>query len=159
MVSSRNQRHAPKLAPSAFVPAGFHVENAIHDGAVTIITVRPTSKSSRCPTCTADAERIHSRYLRRLADLPLTGRQVRLVVIARRFRCDAASCRCAIFTERFSANILAPRARRTARLDCLVHHLSMARARDRQIRRRRHADESAERCAVKSDDLRRMPRP
>ena len=114
------------LRPSAFVPAGFHVENAIHDGAITIITVRPTSKSSRCPTCTADAERIHSRYLRRLADLPLAGRQVRLVVIARRFRCDAASCRRAIFTERFSADILAPRARRTARLDCLVHHLGLA---------------------------------
>ncbi|WP_292533931.1 hypothetical protein [Methylocystis sp.] len=32
------------------------------------------------------AERVHSRYLRRLADLPLAGRQVRLVVIARRFR-------------------------------------------------------------------------
>jgi len=114
------------LRPSAFVPPGFHVENAIHDGATTIITVRPTSKSSRCPNCAAIAERVHSRYLRRLADLPLSGQQVRLVVIARRFRCDAVSCRRAIFTERFSADVLAPWARRTARLDCLVHHLGLA---------------------------------
>ena len=39
------------LQPSAFVPPGFHVENAVHDGALTIITVRHTSKASRCPSC------------------------------------------------------------------------------------------------------------
>ena len=112
--------------PSAFVPPGFHVESAVHDGAMTVITVRHMIKTSRCPDCTAIAECIHSRYLRRLADLPLAGRQVRLVVVARRFRCDAAFCRRAIFTERFSADVLAPWARRTARLDCLVHHLGLA---------------------------------
>ena len=112
--------------PSAFVPPGFHVESAVHDGAMTVITVRHMIKTSRCPDCTAIAERIHSRFLRRLADLPLAGRQVRLVVVARRFRCDAAFCRRAIFTERFSADVLAPWARRTARLDCLVHHLGLA---------------------------------
>ncbi|PNG24182.1 ISL3 family transposase [Methylocella silvestris] len=114
------------LRPSAFVPPGFSVESAVHDGAMTVITVRHMSKSSRCPDCEAITERIHSRYLRRLADLPLAGRQVQLVVVARRFRCDATLCRRAIFTERFSADVLAPRARRTARLDCLVHHLGLA---------------------------------
>jgi transposase len=93
---------------------------------MTAITVRHMIKTSRCPDCTAIAERIHSRYLRRLADLPLAGRQVRLVVVARRFRCDATFCRRAIFTERFSTDVLAPWARRTARLDCLVHHLGLA---------------------------------
>jgi transposase len=63
------------LRPAAFVPAGFHVENAVQDGAITIITVRHTSKSSQCPGCATIAERVHSRYLRRLADLPLAGRQ------------------------------------------------------------------------------------
>ena len=114
------------LRPAAFVPPGFHVENAVQDVAITVITVRHTSKSSQCPGCATIAERVHSHYLRRLADLPLAGRQVRLIVIARRFRCDATSCRRAIFTERFSADVLAPWARRTARLDCLVHHLGLA---------------------------------
>jgi transposase len=63
------------LHPAAFVPPGFHVENAVQDGAITIITVRHTSKSSQCPGCATIAERVHSRYLRRLADLPLAGRQ------------------------------------------------------------------------------------
>jgi transposase len=114
------------LCPSAFVPPGFHVENAVQDGGITIITVRHTSKTSRCPNCAVIAERVHSRYLRRLTDLPLAGTQVRLVVIARRFRCDAAPCRRAIFTERFDVDVLAPWARRTARLDCLIHHLGLA---------------------------------
>ena len=114
------------LRPSAFVPPGFHVENAVQDGALTTITVRHASKTSRCPSCAATANQVHSRYFRRLADLPLAGQQVRLVVIARRFRCDVISCRRAIFAERFSADVLAPWARRTARLDCLVHHLGLA---------------------------------
>lgn len=108
------------------MPPGFHVENAVQDGALTTITVRHASKTSRCPSCAATADRVHSRYFRRLADLPLAGQQVRLVVIARRFRCDVISCRRAIFAERFSADVLAPWARRTARLDCLVHHLGLA---------------------------------
>ena len=66
------------LHPSTIVPPGFRVESAVDDGAVTIITVRHTGKSSSCPGCAADAERVHSRYSRRLADLPLGGRQVAL---------------------------------------------------------------------------------
>ena len=40
--------------PSAFVPPGFHVENAVHDGGITIITVRPTSKYKRMPELRGD---------------------------------------------------------------------------------------------------------
>jgi transposase len=51
---------------------------------------------------------------------------VRLVVAARRFYCDAVLCGRRIFTERFEAEVLAPWARRTARLDHIVHHLGLA---------------------------------
>ena len=47
-------------------------------------------------------------------------------VTARRFRCKTSSCRRSIFTERFGDDVLAPRARRTARLDDRVHHLALA---------------------------------
>jgi transposase len=102
------------LRPSALVPPGFDVVSAAGDGALTLITVRYGSKASPCPGCGARSERVHSRYLRRLTDLPLAGRPVRLVVVARRFHCDAASCGRRIFTERFSNGVLAPWARRTA---------------------------------------------
>jgi transposase len=78
------------LRPSALVPRGFDVESAVFDGTTTVITVRPTSGTSLCPGCGAGSKRIHSRYQRRLTDLPLAG-QVRLMVIARRFRCATVS--------------------------------------------------------------------
>jgi transposase len=60
------------------------------------------------------------------ADLPMAGWTVRLRLEARRFRCDAAGCRRRVFTERFDPEVLAPWARRTNRLDELVHHLAIA---------------------------------
>lgn len=114
------------LRPSALVPRGFDVESAVCDGAATVITVRPTSDTSLCPGCGASSGRIHSRYQRRLTDLPLAGRTVRLVVVARRFRCVTVMCGRRIFTERFNDGALAPWARRTARLDLVVHHLGLA---------------------------------
>ena len=71
------------LRPSALVPRGFDVESAFCDGATTVITVRPTSGKSLCPGCGAGSRRIHSRYQRRLTDLPLAGRQVRLMLSLR----------------------------------------------------------------------------
>jgi transposase len=61
-----------------------------------------------------------------VTDLPLSGRIVKLLVIARRFRCEAVLCGRQIFTERFTDGILAPSARCTARLDSIVHHLGLA---------------------------------
>ena len=114
------------LRPSALIPRGFDVESAICDGNTTVITVRATSDTSLCPGCGAGSKRMHSRYRRRLADLPLAGRMVQLVVAARRFRCDAVLCGQRVFTERFVEGILAPWARRTARLDYVVHQLGLA---------------------------------
>jgi len=84
------------------------------------------SDASLCPGCGASSGRIHSRYQRRLTDLPLAGRPVRLTVVARRFRCDTVLCSRRIFAERFDDGALAPWARRTARLDFVVHHLGLA---------------------------------
>lgn len=61
-----------------------------------------------------------------MTDLPLSGRTVQLLVIARRFRCDAVLCGRQIFTERFAEEVLAPSARRRARMESIVHHLGLA---------------------------------
>ncbi len=114
------------LRSSTLVPRGFIVDNTAIDDDVMLIAVRPTSKASFCPICGTGSERIHSRYQRRLADLPLVGKPVRLVIEARRFHCDALLCGRRIFAERFDGDILAPSARRTARLDHIVHHLGLA---------------------------------
>ncbi|RTL88444.1 transposase family protein [Ancylobacter aquaticus] len=85
-----------------------------------------SSTRSCCPGCGATSTRVHSRYTGRLADLPLSGRPVHLLIRARRFHCDGVLCPRRIFAERFDAQILAPWSRRTARLDCIIHHLGLA---------------------------------
>lgn len=114
------------LRPSALVPIGFVVESAAYDGTTTVITVRRASRSGDCPQCGTCSERMHSRYLRRVADLPLAGRPVRLLVLARRFRCRVDLCARRIFTERFEDGVLTPWGRRTGRLEHVIHHLGLA---------------------------------
>ena len=106
--------------------AGFVVESAFCDIETTVITVRPSQSFGSCPSCGTVSRRVHSHYRRRVRDLPLSGRTVELVIIARRFRCEAVVCGRQIFTERFAEGILAPSARRTSRLDGIVHHLGLA---------------------------------
>ena len=90
------------------------------------MVVQAKSQTSRCPDCGADTSRVHSRYSRQLGDLPLAGRPVRLILMARRFRCSMSTCKRQIFTERFNNGEVSPWARRTARLDLLVVHLGLA---------------------------------
>ena len=111
---------------SRLVPRGFVVADTASDGCDTSITVRATAKASTCPGCGTRSDRVHSRYRRRLADLPAAGRPMRLVVLARRFYCHVVLCGRRIFAERFDADVLAPWARRTARLEHIVHHLGLA---------------------------------
>ena len=81
---------------------------------------------AECPLYGARSRRIHSRYHRQVADLPSAGKQVRLRVITRRFVCEVPHCRRRIFAERFGDDVLPTRSRRTARLECIVHHLGLA---------------------------------
>lgn len=115
---------AAKFRSSSLVPDGFAVQEARVDEGVVVITVRSTGSGATCPGCGVEARRVHSRYIRSLADLPVSGRAVRLLVNARRFRCDEACCGRRIFVERTAA--LTPWSRRTARLDVLAHHLGLA---------------------------------
>jgi transposase len=115
-----------QLRSSSLVPPGFIVEHAEGDRAEVRLTLRHRAESSLCPECGTAARRIHSRYQRLLGDLPMAGLAVRLRLQARRFRCDAGGCRRRVFTERFAPAVLAPWARRTSRLDELVHHLAIA---------------------------------
>lgn len=114
------------LRPSALIPPGFTVEGASTLGTVTTIAVISASAASCCPVCGTASHRTHSRYVRKIADLPLAGHWVRLLATVRRFWCDAVRCGRRIFAERFADGALAPWARRTARLDGLVHHLGLA---------------------------------
>jgi len=89
------------------------------------LAARTTSAEVCCPVCGMLSRRVHSRYVRTLADLPWQGIPVTVRLHLRRFFCDAHSCERAIFAERLPG-VVAHYARRTERLDGLFTHVSFA---------------------------------
>ena len=69
----------------------------------------------RCPACSKSRVSYHSRYVRRLRDLPWQGRPVEIHLQTRRFRCRNQECAQKIFAERLPA-VAARKARETTRL-------------------------------------------
>jgi transposase len=79
------------------------------------VLVRSTPTASPCPLGATLAHRVHSHYVRTLADLPRASYRVRLQLRVRKWFCDHTPCRRRIFTERLPT-VAAPWARRTLRL-------------------------------------------
>ena len=75
------------LQRSSLVPSGFVVESAYFEGNKAVIAVRASGSVGLCPSCGTVSRRVHSRYRRRVTDLPLSGRIVQLLVIAPLRRC------------------------------------------------------------------------
>ena len=109
-----------------FTLAGLVVESVALENDAVRVFARSASASGICPLCAQWSDRVHSRYARRLADLPAHGRRVEMVVTARRFRCANVACRRRIFSERLDPDVAGVRGRRTVRLDGIVRHLGMA---------------------------------
>jgi transposase len=84
---------APDLRPIYPAPSDAAV-------AAVKIRLRWERRSSRCPLCGQPSGRVHSRYGRTVADLPLRGVPVILRVRARRIFCDNPTCKRKTFCER-----------------------------------------------------------
>jgi len=91
-----------------------------------LIVARPSAADAACPECGQRSSQVHSRYDRRLTDLPSHGRAVHLRIQVRRFRCATVSCPRRIFGEPLAESIAPRVARRTARLESVVHYLGLA---------------------------------
>jgi transposase len=116
--------------------------------------MQSTATAAACPLCGQSSTRPHSRYVRRLADLPCHDRPVRVHIEVRRFFCTNADCHRRIFAERLPA-VAGVHARTTVRLDkahCniglalggeagsrLAARLAMPTSADTLLRRVRHA--------------------
>jgi transposase len=116
----------PRRHHHSLLPPGLRIEHIEIGGMEIVAVARSRSATSSCPACCRVSTRIHSRYRRCLADLPAHGRRVWISLEVRRFRCGRSSCRRKIFAERFDDEITQPFARRTSRLQSIVHHLGLA---------------------------------
>src|ERR1700731_496261 len=89
-----------KTHTATLTPGGLAVDGVEIGAAKIIVMARPSTKVATCPECGAVSGRVHSRYRRRLIDLPAHGRIVEINVETRRFRCVGTGCRRRIFVQR-----------------------------------------------------------
>jgi len=106
-------------------PAAIHLDKIISGTESLTLVVAATRRCAECPKCGAASKRIHSRYVRTVADLPCHGIAVRLQLRTRRFRCNNDLCPQSIFCERLPS-VVARYARRTLRLTDVLELIAFA---------------------------------
>jgi transposase len=116
----------PNFQIASLVPNGLAVKNVSTDAQTMLFTARAANNGAGCPVCGLHPRRVHNRYIRRVSGLPCSGQRVWLRQVTRRLFCDARECHRQIFSERFGKPARPTRARKTARLDHIVHHLGLA---------------------------------
>ncbi|GHO87559.1 transposase family protein [Dictyobacter formicarum] len=103
----------------------FTIEQVMLEGDQVIILAQSQTVHALCPACAHPSSRVHSRYTRRLADLPWGGQSVRLVIQVRRFFCQQQTCSRKTFAETIPT--LAKRyGRRTIRLKEALEQFGLA---------------------------------
>ena len=107
-------------------PAGLLIEEVAIAPDRLLFRARCRAPAGQCPDCGRPSEQVHSRYERRLLDLPSHGRAVQMRVTVRRFRCAEPGCGRRIFAERLGDAVAVRSARRTSRLELIVRHLGIA---------------------------------
>jgi transposase len=89
------------------------------------IEASTTGGSGNCPGCGVTSARVHSRYLRRLVDSAIAGREVLVALQVRRFFCDHRGCQKRTFAEQV-AGLTVRHGRRTAPAQQTVQQVAMA---------------------------------
>jgi transposase len=89
-----------------------------------MMVLRSAGTEGRCPLCGRPSRRVHSRYSRRLSDLPWEGIPVRIELRVRRFFCGTEDCGQHIFTERLPKTVQRY-SRRTCRLSASLDLITL----------------------------------
>jgi len=79
-----------------------------------ILHVESTREEAKCPYCGKVSDRIHSHYERRLQDLPISGKKVRIVLRNKKYFCRNRTCPHKTFAESYA--FYEPKATKTKRL-------------------------------------------
>ena len=98
-------------------PPGLIVERqSVADGVVEV-SGRVAGAVGLCPDCGTLSSSCHSRYVRTLSDLPISGAVVKLRLSVSRFRCKQGSCRRKTFSEALAPSLGRRHGRRVAHCD------------------------------------------
>ena len=105
--------------------AGFRIAAFSRGDDHLTLTATAIRKTARCPLCHRRSRRVHSHYQRRVADLPLSGTPVTLLLRVRRFFCRNPRCSRRIFVERLPA-LVAAGGRRSHPLHAALERVAFA---------------------------------
>jgi hypothetical protein len=124
-----------RVARLGFVSEILNRKELLPDSSITLRSVEKVddrwvieaagANAAACPDCDEVSSARHSSYQRRLKDLPLQGRAVRIQLGVGRWRCRNAVCRRRIFCERLP-KVTAKFARETHRFSEAVHVVGYA---------------------------------
>lgn len=94
---------------------GFTVTNTFNQNGTQIIEAQRKQTSAICPVCQQQSSRIHSYYYRKPQDLPISDKNVILILRMRRFRCINKNCTRSTFSEEYP-QVITKYSRKTNRL-------------------------------------------
>ena len=80
-----------------------------------IMEIESTRDVMECPYCGEKSGKIHSKYQRRIQDLPVQNKQVTLVLNTRKIFCQNPQCTHKTFSEKF--DFVSSRGKKTNRLE------------------------------------------
>jgi len=101
------------------------IDGVAADGDRVLISGHARAALSRCRRCGRESDRVHSRYVRTLADAVIGGRPAAIRFAARRFFCDNPGCTAVTFAEQVP-DLTARYARRTALLCAVATSIALA---------------------------------
>jgi transposase len=105
--------------------AGLVVEETVIAGDLVRCWVRPVAGGAACTGCGTWSEKVHDRYVRRLADAGVGGRRVLLFLRTRLLACGSPGCPKGTFAEQ-PGGLAGPRARKTAPLARMLEAMAAA---------------------------------
>jgi transposase len=100
-------------------PIGSRLIRTDFDDDTLTLGIATTNPNASCPLCGHETWRVHSRYDRHLAEEPIFGHRVCLLMTVRRFFCSGSGCPRRIFTEPLDG--FATKHARTTRRLALTH--------------------------------------
>jgi transposase len=104
---------------------GVEVELVELEADSVLVDAVPMAAGATCPRCRVWSRRVHSRYVRRVADVAVGGRNVLIRVKVRRFFCKHDSCPARTFVEQVEGLTLR-HARRSPALRRMLETIGLA---------------------------------
>lgn len=114
-----------RLEDLLHLPAALTIDEVTLAPPGIVLRARLATSLATCPICSQTSTSVHSRYVRRAAEVPIAGVAVRVWFTVRRFFCRNTTCSRRTFTEQIP-EWLAPRAQRSQRLRALQQQLGLA---------------------------------